>query len=332
MAAPQVNHCSAMPHMDEVNYNNEEYGTCNPSFSFPDKPDSYTKQDIHLYREPRTAAAFDTTLISTETVWSTMVLNNNASIPTKISSSYPITHLAKEELRPLQMPPPKENPDSQPDLTLDPVEAQSNTSIDSATHASTRLSPLTVPDFQETAIDNHVEQVTCPSSPSSSNIQIALAELDNVLQRTSLKTPPHSPLLPSPLPNEAETPPPTPEHGPLKATLVHIDTSPTDTPPETPERTAETQSSEEDQPCTSLDQTEPSEPASGTEDANSPCQDRTPSTNSGHTQDGSRVGNEDDDGFLGDEDADKDSELESDEEELLRVMARCNPIFITFSK
>lgn len=41
-----------------------------------------------------------------------------------------------------------------------------------------------------------------------------------------------------------------------------------------------------------------------------------------------------DDGFLGEQDADKNSEgeLESDEEELLRVLARCNPIFITFSK
>ncbi len=48
------------------------------------------------------------------------------------------------------------------------------------------------------------------------------------------------------------------------------------------------------------------------------------------------MGDADDDGFLGDEDADKNSEgedeLEPDEEELLRVMARCNPIFITFSK
>lgn len=48
------------------------------------------------------------------------------------------------------------------------------------------------------------------------------------------------------------------------------------------------------------------------------------------------MGDEDDDGFLGDEDADKnsegDDELEPDEEELLRVMARCNPIFITFTK
>ncbi|KAM4572999.1 cadherin-related family member 5 isoform 2-T2 [Odontesthes bonariensis] len=321
-----VNHCGAMPHMEEVNYSNEEYGTCNPSFSFPDKPDSFTKQDIPLYREPRTAAAFDTILIPIETVCSTVALNNNVSIPTKISSSCPIAHPAKEELRPLRMPPPKENPDSQPDLTSDPVEAQPNTSTGSANHASTRLSPLTVPDFQETTIDNHVEQVTCPSSPSSTNIQIALAELDNVLQKTSLKTPPYSP--------PPETDPPTPEHGPLKATLVHIDTSPTDTPPETPERTAATRSAEEDQPCTSLDQTEPSEAAGGTEDADSPCQDRRPSTNSGHTQDGSKVENEDDDGCLGNEGADKDGEgeLEPDEEELLRVMARCNPIFITFNK
>lgn len=91
-----------------------------------------------------------------------------------------------------------------------------------------------------------------------------------------------------------------------------------------------------DQPSTSLDQTDQSEHPGGAADAGSPSQDRRPSTNSGNTQDGRGVGDADDDGFLGDEDADKNSEgedeLESDEEELLRVMARCNPIFITFSK
>lgn len=90
---------------------------------------------------------------------------------------------------------------------------------------------------------------------------------------------------------------------------------------------------EVDQPSTSLDQTEQSEPKGGAADAGSPSQD---STNLGTTQGSSGVGDADDNATQGDNDAAKDSdnesELESDEEELLRVMARCNPIFITFSK
>lgn len=81
-----------------------------------------------------------------------------------------------------------------------------------------------------------------------------------------------------------------------------------------------TLSTEEDQPSTSLDHTDQSEDPGGAADAGSPSQDRRPSTYSGN-----KKGDEDDDEKNSDE-------LESDEEELLRVMARCNPIFITFSK
>lgn len=113
--------------------------------------------------------------------------------------------------------------------------------------------------------------------------------------------------------------------------LVHIDTSPVDTPPATPKPTSETLSAAE--LSTSLDDIDQSEHPDGAEDTCSSSQDRRPSTNSGNTQD---AGDPDDDGFLGDEDADKNSEgeneLEPDEEELLRVLARCNPIFFTFSK
>lgn len=90
---------------------------------------------------------------------------------------------------------------------------------------------------------------------------------------------------------------------------------------------------EANEPCTSLDTPEHHAGAANT---GSPAEDRGPSVNSQNTQDSHRAGEEEDDGFLGDEDADKNSdgedELEPDEEELLRVMARCNPIFITFSK
>lgn len=116
--------------------------------------------------------------------------------------------------------------------------------------------------------------------------------------------------------------------------LVHIDTSPVDTPLATPKPTSETLSAAE--LSTSLDDIDQSEHPGRAEDTCSPSQDRRPSTNSGNTQDGREAGDPDDDGFLGDEDADKNSEgeneLEPDEEELLRVLARCNPIFFTFSK
>ena len=87
---------------------------------------------------------------------------------------------------------------------------------------------------------------------------------------------------------------------------------------------------EVDQPSTSLDQTEQSEPEGGPADAGGPSQD---STNLGNTPGGSGEGDAEDNGTQGDDAAkNSDSELESDEEELLRVMARCNPIFITFTK
>lgn len=90
----------------------------------------------------------------------------------------------------------------------------------------------------------------------------------------------------------------------------------------------------EDQPSTSLDQPDASEQPDGA--AAAPSEDRRLSTNSGDTQDSREAGQEEDDGILGDEDADKNSEVEDeldpDDEELLRVMARCNPVFITFRK
>ncbi|XP_041853419.1 cadherin-5 [Melanotaenia boesemani] len=339
-----VNHRSAMAHMEEVSYNSEEYGTCNPSFSFSDKPVFYTKQDTHLCQEPtshRPVSPFDTNFIPTETLCSPVILNKNALELTKTSSSSPTFHPTREELNLTHVDqdaaPPNENPDLLPDVTSEPVEAQSNTLPGPATHDDPRPSYLTVPESETTSNNNIVEQVTSPSSPSStpcSHFQMTSAEMDKPLVKTCEMTPPHSPLQSSPLPKEKGTPPPTPEHGLLKATLVHIDTSPTDTPPETPGRAAEI--AKANPPCTSLDQTDQSELTGGIADATSPSQDRRPSTNSGNTQEDPGVGNGDDDGFLGDEDADKNSEgedeLESDEEELLRVMARCNPIFITFSK
>lgn len=346
VVALQVSHRSAMPHMEEAPYNNEECGTCNPSFSFSDKPSIYTHQDLPPCRgpvPPRTAAAPDTSFIPSETLHSPVIFNNNVSTPTKSSSSSPTFHPAAVDVSPTHVAqdaaPPKENPGSPTETSLDPTEALPNTCTSPATHDATSTPPLTCPDSQTTTNDDPADPVTSPSSQSSipcSHTRIASAEIDKPFCKPRVKTPPSSPLQSSPLPKQASTPPATPEHAPLKAKLVNIDTSPLNTPPVTPERTSMTPSAEVDQPSTSLDETDQSEHPGGAADTGSPSQDRRPSTNSGNTQDGRGVGDADDDGFLGDEDADKNSEgedeLEPDEEELLRVMARCNPIFITFSK
>ncbi|XP_061577937.1 protein dachsous [Cololabis saira] len=328
-----VSHSSAMPHTEEVAYKNKECGTCNPSFSFQDQSDAI--QDTPISQECMLAVS-DASLILTEIACVPVNFNNKASTPTKTSCGSATFHPA-EEGGDKDADPPKENPGPPPGTTADHT---NDTSPAPAVHHGTRHSPLTAPDSQSASTDNPVQPVTGPSSPPSSScnrIQTATAEMDNPLKETHDKTPSHSPSQSSLLHKGPDASPPTPEHGPLKATLVHIDTpTPTDTPPETPGQTAETMSLEAEEPSTSLDQIDPSDPADGTADAGSPSEGRRSSTNSGPTQVICRVGGEDDDGFLGDEDADKnsdgESELESDEEELLRVMARCNPIFITFRK
>ncbi|TDH09699.1 hypothetical protein EPR50_G00089570 [Perca flavescens] len=336
-----VSHNSSTTNTEEAPYNNEEYGNCNPSFSFSDNPGTYTHQNLPPCRgplPPRTTAAPDTSFIPNETVPSPVIFNNNVSTPIKISSS---SHPATVKMSPLRMvqnaAPPEENPGSPNDTSLDHTEAQPDTSpsLGSPGDADTPL--FTCPDLQTTETTTNddpadpadpADPVTSPSSQSSipcSHTRIASAEIDKPFRKPRVKTPPNAPLLSSL----------APEHVSLKATLVHIDTSPLDTPPVTPERTSMTQSTEVDQPSTSLDQAEQSELPGGAAGAESPSGDRRPSTNSGNEQDGRGAGGVDDDGFLGDEDADKnsqdDDELASDEEELLRVMARCNPMFITFT-
>ncbi|XP_029290321.1 uncharacterized protein LOC115010067 [Cottoperca gobio] len=344
-----ASHRSAMQHTEEVPHNNEEYGTCNPSFSFSDNPGIYTHQDLPSCRgpvPPRTTAALDTSFIPTETALSPVIFNNNVFTPPKRSSSLPTFNSAAVDVSPTHMAqdaaPSEENLSSPTDMSLDLTEALPNTSSEPTTPDATTSPPFTCPDSQTTQTntsDDPADPVTSPSSQSSvpfSHTRIASAEIDKPFRKPRVKTPPYSPLLSSPLPKQTSTPPPTPEHTPLKAKLDSIDRSPLDTPPVTPECTAMTLSTEVDQPSTSLDQTEHSEYPGGAADAGSPSQDRRPLTNLGNTQDGHGAGDVDDDGFEVNKEADKnsedDDELESDEEELLRVMARCNPIFITFSK
>ncbi|XP_063335843.1 cadherin-related family member 5 isoform X3 [Pelmatolapia mariae] len=332
-----MSHHNTMPQMEEVPYSSEEYGTYNPSFSFTENPGIYTQQGCTPCQEPTPptdTAVPDTSSIPTETV----TFNNNVSTPTNISCISP-TFTAPANVSPTDKTqgaaPPNEAPGIPPELNPESIEEQSNISPSPETHDADTTPPVTCPDMQTGSNDDLVDPTTSPSSQSSipfSRTRIASAEIDKPFRKSRVKTPSYSPLLSTSIPRQTSTPPPTPEDVPLKATLVHIDTSPTETPPETPERTAVALSTEVYQPSTSLDEIE-SERLDGTADSSSHPEERRASTHSGNTQDDRRVG-EDDDGFLGDEDADKNSEgeLESDEEELLRVMARCNPIFITFSK
>lgn len=333
---PQLSHRSAMAHMDEVPFNSEEYGTYNRSFSFPDKAGLYTQQDPPPFQgpvPPRTTAATDASYVPAESVCSPVVFNNNVSAPTKSPCSPPTFHPATVDQSPTHRSQdaasPKEELDAPRPTSMDPIETLPNTSPNPETDDGTTSPPLTCPDSQ--SITNNDDSADPPASPSSqssapiSHTRIASAEIDKPFCKPRVKTPPHSPPQSSPLSKEANPPPSTPEHPPVKAKLVHIDASPLNTPPITPARTSVTLSTELDQPSTSLDQADQS---------GSPSKDRRPSMNSGDTQDGHKVGGEDDQGVVAIRGADKDSdsELEPDEEELLRVLARCNPIFITFSK
>uniref|UniRef100_UPI0037E95BE8 uncharacterized protein n=1 Tax=Semicossyphus pulcher TaxID=241346 RepID=UPI0037E95BE8 len=344
-----LSHRSSMQQMEEEPYNNEEFGTCNPSFSFPDNPGIYTHQDPPSCRGPastRTTSAPDVSFIPIEPVQSPVIFNNSTPTPTKSSCSSPTFHLGIVDVSPILMTrdvaPSKENLVSATDTSPEPTEELPNTRPSSVIHEAPSILPLTFPEsqtIQTTPNDDPSDPVTSPSSQSSvpySHARIASAEIDKPIRKPRVKTPPYSPLLSSPLSEQTSNPPPTPELVPVKAKLVHVDNSPLQTPPETPERTNIKQSTDVNEPCTSLDTPELH---SGAENTGSPSQERRPSINSGNTQESPQARKEEDDGFLGDEDAgknseveDDDDELESDEEELLRVMARCNPVFITFNK
>ncbi|XP_026167032.1 uncharacterized protein LOC113132865 [Mastacembelus armatus] len=329
-----VSHQAAMLDMEKVPYNNDEYGTCNPSFSFPEQLGLYAHHDHPFCREPvppRMETTSETSFIPTESMQSPVTFNNPAAL--NVSPTHMAQEAASSQENLNSLTPP-------PDTNLDPMETLCNTNPIPVTLDASNTPLFTCPDSQtsQTATnDDSTDPVTSPSSQCSvpcSNTRIASAEIDKPFRKPRVKTPPYSPLLSLSLPKQTSTPPPTPEQTPFKAKLVHIDTSPLDTPPLTAARTSVTLSTEVDQPSTSLDHRDQSEDPGA--DAGNSSRNKKASANSGNTQGGFRVGDEVHDGFLGDEDADKNSkgegELESDEEELLRVIARCNPIFLMLSK
>lgn len=312
-----------MPHMDEVPYNSEDYGTYNPSFTYTETPGTFPLQDIPpSLGPPGRTEPTDTGVVATETMCSLDTDENKVLEPIKSTCCSPMSQAA----------------------TVDEGMAQTEKSNFPTEVESTEVLPdestsPTISDKFDTAASTTAEDppepVASPSSQSSipcSQARIASAEIDKPLCKSRAKTPPHSPRSQlSPLSRELSTPPLTPDQAPLKATLVHIDTSPFDTPLTTPKWTEASDTVGAIEVSTSLDDIEQLG-VSEAKDTHSPSEERRPSTNSGNTQ----AGDADDDGFLGDEDADKNSDGENDldpeDEELLRVMARCNPIFFTFSK
>lgn len=317
-----------MPHMDEVPYNNEDYGTYNPSFTYTETPGTYPLQDIppSLCPPGRTKPT-DAGVVATETMCILDADKKDILEPTKSTCCSTTTEAATvdERIAPTEKP---NSPTEVEPTEVEPTEVLPDGST----------SP-TISDKFETAASTTAEDppepVASPSSQSSipcSQARIASAEIDKPLCKSRAKTPPHSPHSQlSPLSGELSTPPLTPDHAPLKATLVHIDTSPFDTPLTTPKWTEALDTVGATEVSTTLDDIEQVS-VTEAEDTKSVSEDRRTSTNSGNTQ----VGDADEDGFLGDEDADKNSDGENDldpeDEELLRVMARCNPIFFTFSK
>ncbi|XP_029909748.1 cadherin-related family member 5-like [Myripristis murdjan] len=340
-----MSNSSPMPQMDEVSFNNEKAGTYNPSFSLQEKSGTYVHKDLPLCRgptPPSTTAAPDTSFIPTEAICSPVILNN-VSPPIKMSASL-ISHPTILDVSPADMAkadaPPPENLGSQTqphDAAQNPTEANEGPPQPHATPVPTEITgaPNITPLLQ-TAPSDPVNSTIDPSSPPSSLIapcsdtHTASVETDTPPDPSYAHGEAASPLELPPYPKQTSTPPPTPEHAPSKVSLMHLDTSPLDTPPCTDAPC------QVDQPSTSLSgQTDPSgHPEGAAGNTVSASQQRRPSSNSGNTQDSRREGEVDDDGFLGDEDknSEDDDELEPDEEELLRVLARLHPTFISFSK
>ncbi|XP_038124736.1 cadherin-related family member 5 [Cyprinodon tularosa] len=307
-----VNHHTAMPNMEELSFQNEEYGTCNPSFSLPDTPVINTTKDIAVSTgpsSPRPASLTETIIpLPTESVQSPVILNNSLTSPSKISCCSPECPPEMKNLSPKHEVDAdrqaKENASLPCDVTSDPSEEKSHTDLEPVTNDDIKPPPLNEQDLQTTSSDNFAESVPSPSSPSRS--ETASTETNKPLPETNAET---ASQLPSPsllLLRKTGTPPLTLEHDPLKATLVHIDTSPTNTPPESPVGTEQALDIEVDQPSTSPCHVEASESEGVVVNSESPSPERRPSTNSGNTLNSHEE--DDEEGFLGDDDVDKNSE------------------------
>lgn len=319
-----------MAHVGETLYDGE-YGTCNPSFSFTETQGMYTLHDLPPgpgSDPPRMTAAPETHITAMETVHKP---TNSVSAPRKHPCSLPSSQSATVNVSCPHDPPPGEKAASSPD-----AEALPNTSPDSMPSDLNLYTCLHEEPTEITPNDDLLNPVTSPSSQSSipwSRTKLASAEIEKPLCKPSVKPSPDSPHQPSPNPRGVCMPPCTPDPAPLKATLVNIETSPTDTPLATPTLTSIGLSIEF---STSLDERDQSDLPSEAAGTSSPAQDRSPSSNSQNPQDVCEAGSTVDDALLGEKEADKRNEGEDDfeleDEALLRALMRCNPYLLTFSK
>ncbi|KAF7658771.1 hypothetical protein LDENG_00008130 [Lucifuga dentata] len=302
---------SAIPQMEEIPFSNEEYGTCNPSFSLESNTAICTHQDLQPCQgryPPRKPLKDD-----------------QASVDMNVSP----THMAEVST------PPKEN--------LSSPTLPQKTDLD-----CTEAVDLAVPDTSTSSDVNSIPSFTCPDSLTtptnisndhinpSSHTSGTLAQKEKSYHKPPVNTSPNPsystkeaapPLQSSPY---SATPPPTLEHKHLKAKLVHIEMSPHATPPGTSQQTCMILCTET--PCqvvqpSKLDQTHPSgHPVTAENSDSSPR--KTNSTNSENIQDSREEGDEGEHDKI----SESDDDLEADEEELLRVLACLNPTFISFSK
>nr|XP_057932275.1 cadherin-related family member 5 [Doryrhamphus excisus] len=272
----------------EMTFSNEDYGRCNPSFSFSGNDPSCRQGPM---QSNNMSDPLDASLSLAEAMCgSTMTFNNNIPTPTRSLSCL-------STFRPTSVDVTSPN-DTGESSVMPPLDAGSGPAAydDSATPPCTCLDSGGNTSDDPADPQSSTSPLSSPASVPRSHARIASAEIDKPYT-VSTTNPPHPPLPSSPRAKQTSTPPSTPEQAPLKVTLVLVDTS--------PEPSERRWSAEEDQPCTSLDQ--PHQPE--------------------HNE-------EEDNGILGDEDADKNSEsdLDTDEEELLKVMAQCNPTFLTFTQ
>ncbi|XP_058501780.1 cadherin-related family member 5 [Solea solea] len=187
-----VSHGGATPHMEVGSFNSEEYGSCNPSLSFPGNPGipgfSTIHQDLPSCQglvPPITTAAPNTTAIPMEGVSSHVTLYCCDSTATKSSPTFHVATVAAHE----------ENLDSSAPVT--PMEPP-------APRPDTRPNP--------TSPNSQADPVTSPSSQSSANLSHTQVPSAEPSHKPRVKTPPCSPLRSSPLPERVSTqPPPTPE-------------------------------------------------------------------------------------------------------------------------
>ncbi|CAL8358767.1 unnamed protein product [Lota lota] len=365
-----MSHHSPLAQMEEVAFSDGDLGTYNPSFSLQGKPPGvFIHKDLPPCRgltPLSTTGAPDTTFIPTTAVLSPVFPNQTGSFssPIKCSSSLPILHPPVTTLNHLQMhlssktltpkqhdgSPKTPSPgggggsigawaDPEPTTTTSPC-----LKMPKEDHSPTL--PVATPWSNPTLSNIQLGPVDLPTTPSPSGDPDPAppCNLPSTVEIDTFYTTPASATPPEPLHAPCtQTPSITPPHPPqppaaIERNLVHlIDARPLKTPEQTttvtPPSPDTTSAKMVDLPSTSSGHLGAVGGAAGGLDSQS-----TPSTNSEETQPSCKEGDAEGegDGLPGDKDEDQNSkgedDLDSEEEELWRVLSRLHPVLITISK